>query len=202
MRILDEAQSKELLKKYGIPVPPFMLVEDIDSIRDIEYPAVAKVCSSRITHKTDVGGVILNIGNEKELKEAILKIKKKFPDEKILVEKMESSGVEMIAGILKDDFFGHVVMAGMGGIFTEIYQDISFRKIPITRNDAEEMLSELKAAKLFEGYRMKLDKNSFIELLMKISDMSLKENIVQMDLNPVFVYEEGIKVVDAKVIVE
>ncbi|MCD6512127.1 MAG: acetate--CoA ligase family protein [Thermoplasmata archaeon] len=202
MRELDEAQSKELLKKYGIPVPEFVVVDNVESIKNIEYPVAVKVCSPHITHKTDVGGVILHIGNEKELNNALNRMKKKFPNERILVEKMEEHGVEMIAGVIKDDFFGHVVMAGMGGIFTEVYEDISFRKIPITREDAEEMIFELKGGKIFEKFRIKLDKEAFIDLLMKISDMALKEKILQMDLNPVFVYENGIKVVDAKVIAE
>ena len=205
MHVLDESEAKKLLASYGIPTTNFVVVENEEELSKItlSYPVVMKVCSSRIIHKTDVGGVILNIANEKQLKENFRKMKERFPNERILIEEMEKQGMEMIAGITTDRFFGKVIMAGMGGIYTELYKDVSFRKIPIMERDAENMLKELKAYKIFEGFRnIKGDKNAMVELILKISDIAEKEKIHQMDLNPVFVYEHGIKVIDAKVVME
>ena len=205
MHVLDESEAKKLLASYGIPTTNFVVVENEEELSQINlnYPLVMKVCSSNILHKTDVGGVILNIANEKQLKENFRETKEKFPEEKILIEEMEKKGIEMIVGISSDDFFGKIIMVGMGGIYTELYKDVSFRKIPIMERDAENMLKELKAYKIFEGFRnIKADKNAVMELILKISDIAEKEKIHQMDLNPVFVYEHGIKVIDAKVVME
>ena len=204
MHILDESQAKNLLKKNEIPTTKFVVVNEYDELNDINlsYPLVMKVCSKKIMHKTDVGGVILNITNEQQLKKNFLFLKEKF-GEKILIEEMEEKGIEIIIGTTKDEFFDKVIMVGIGGIFTEIYKDVSFRKIPITRKDAEEMLEELKAYKIFEGFRgFKIDKESVINLILKVAEIVEKNKISQMDLNPVFVYEKGLKVIDAKVILE
>ena len=204
MHILDESQAKNLLKKNGIPTTKFVVVNEYDELNDINlnYPLVMKVCSKKIMHKTDVGGVILNITNEQQLKKNFLFLKEKF-GEKILIEEMEEKGIEIIIGTTKDEFFDKVIMVGIGGIFTEIYKDVSFRKIPITRKDAEEMLKELKAYKIFEGFRgFKIDKEAVINLILKVAEIVEKNKILQMDLNPVFVYEKGLKVIDAKVILE
>jgi len=200
MHVLDEGEAKKLLASYDIPTTNFVVVENEDELSslNLNYPLVMKVCSSNILHKTDVGGVILNIVNEKQLKENFREMKEKFPEEKILIEEMEKEGIEMIVGISSDDFFGRIIMVGMGGIYTELYKDVSFRKIPISKKDAENMLQDLIAYKLFEGFRnIKLDKDAMVNLLMKVSSIS---GIAQMDLNPVFVYEHGLKVIDAKVI--
>ena len=205
MHVLDESEAKKLLASYGIPTTNFIVVENEEELSQINlnYPLVMKVCSSKIIHKTDAGGVILNIGDEKQLKKSFARMRKKFPNERILIEEMEKQGMEMIAGITTDRFFGKIIMVGMGGIYTELYKDVSFRKIPIMERDAENMLKELKAYKIFEGFRnIKGDKNAMVELILKISDIAEKEKIHQMDLNPVFVYEHGIKVIDAKVVME
>ena len=204
MHALDESEAKKLLKKYGIPTTNFIVINKLNEIDKIKlkFPMVMKVCSPRILHKTDVGGVILNINNKNELKNSFKKLKKKFPEEKILIEEMEKKGIEIIIGVTKDEFFGKVIMVGIGGIFTEVYKDVSFRKIPINKNDANEMLMDLKAHKIFENFRIKLDKKSLVELIYKISKIVVENKILQMDLNPVFLYEKGLKVIDAKVILE
>ncbi|MCD6473898.1 MAG: acetate--CoA ligase family protein [Thermoplasmata archaeon] len=205
MHALDEGEAKKLLMEYGIPTTKFVVVENDDELDKIglRFPLVMKVCSPRITHKTDVGGVVLNIANHKQLKENFLEMKRKFKDEKILIEEMEKNGIEMIVGSIKDEFFDRVIMVGMGGIYTELYKDVSFRKIPISKKDAENMLKELKAYKIFEGFRgMKADKEAMLDLILKISDFVVRERVHQMDLNPVFVYEKGAKVIDAKVVIE
>ncbi len=205
MHVLDESESKKLLKKHGIPTTNFFVVEsegELDKI-NLSYPLVMKVCSPRIIHKSDAGGVILNIADERQLRKEFLAMRKKFPNEKILIEEMEENGVEMIVGVATDRFFGKVIMVGMGGVYTELYKDVSFRKIPIKERDAENMLKELKAYKIFEGFRnIKADKQAMVKLILEVSDMAESEKIHQMDLNPVFVYEKGIKVIDAKVVME
>ena len=204
MKVLAEHEAKTLVSRYGIDVPRFRVVEreeDLENI-DLRYPLVLKVSSPNILHKTDVGGVILNITSKEMLLSSFRSLKEKFPDEKFMVEEMETKGVEIIAGIIDDDAFGKCIMVGMGGIFTEIYRDVAFRMIPINEEDAEEMLAELKAGKIFSGYRMNLNRDDVINMLMKMARMAEEMRIKQMDLNPVIVSESGIKAVDAKIIME
>lgn len=204
MKVLAEHEAKTLVSRYGIDVPRFRVVEreeDLENI-DLRYPLVLKVSSPNILHKTDVGGVILNITSKEMLLSSFRSLKEKFPDEKFMVEEMETRGVEIIAGIIDDDAFGKCIMVGMGGIFTEIYRDVAFRMIPINEEDAEEMLAELKAGKIFSGYRMNLNRDDVINMLMKMARMAEEMRIKQMDLNPVIVSESGIKAVDAKIIME
>jgi len=200
---LPETQAKELLRQYGIPTTTFAVVDDADDAveLDIAFPMVAKVCSSDILHKSDVDGVRLNISSQAELRSAVDSLAERF-DAPVLVEHMEPPGVEMIAGLLNDPSFGLSIMAGMGGVYTELYNDVSFRLAPITRRDAEAMLSELTAVRLFEGFRdMHLDRNALIDMLLSLSTLgSDHPSLKQMDVNPVLVYEDGITVVDAKVI--
>jgi len=204
VKVLAEHEAKTLVSRYGIDVPRFRVVEreeDLENI-DLRYPLVLKVSSPNILHKTDVGGVILNITSKEMLLSSFRSLKEKFPDEKFMVEEMETRGVEIIAGIIDDDAFGKCIMVGMGGIFTEIYRDVAFRMIPINEEDAEEMLAELKAGKIFSGYRMNLNRDDVINMLMKMARMAEEMRIKQMDLNPVIVSESGIKAVDAKIIME
>ena len=144
----------------------------------------------------------LNIKSKEELIEEYRKMKEKFPDEVFLVEEMEEQGVEIIAGIVNDAIFKKCIMVGMGGIYTEIYKDVSFRMLPVGRHDIEDMLMDLKAHKIFEGFRRKVDKDALIDILLKISKIGEEMHIKQMDLNPIFLYEEGAKVIDAKIIME
>ncbi|HHO57270.1 MAG TPA: acetyl-CoA synthetase [Thermoplasmatales archaeon] len=145
---------------------------------------------------------MLNITNKEMLISSFHSMKERFPEEKFIVEEMERGGVELIAGVIDDRAFGKCIMVGMGGIFTEIYKDVSFRMIPITPKDANEMLEELKAGKIFSGYRMNLKKDDIINILIRMARMAEEMNIKQMDLNPVIVSEKGAKAVDAKIIME
>jgi len=113
--------------------------------------------------------------------------------------------VEVIIGLIEDGSFGLTMMFGIGGIFTEIYKDVTFRVLPITKKDAQEMLSEIKAAPLLDGFRnIKVDKEGLVNLLLKISRLGEEKKAVidQMDLNPVFVNADGVIVVDAKMILK
>lgn len=199
-----EAEVKDILKECTIPVPEYQVVKDINEFElHVQFPVVVKVCSPYILHKTDIGGVKVDIKNMEELTEILQRYKMMFPDDALLIEEMQKKGVEFIAGLINDDVFGMSIMVGMGGIFAELCKDVSFRLVPLTRGDAEEMLSDLKARDLFSNFRgMTLDKKALIDLLLKLSHFGEKYSnyVNQMDLNPIFLYEKGLVVVDAKLI--
>ncbi len=202
-----ENEVKDLIKSYGIKTTKYSIVKNIQDLNNLnlKYPVALKVCSDKILHKTDVGGVKLNINDIEELKENFKIFKDKFPREDLLVDQMEEKSVELIVGLVKDPTFGLSIMAGIGGIYTELYEDVSFRVVPIDRYDAEEMIEEIKGKKLLEGFRnIKANKNLVINLLLKVSKIGeeLIDIIDQMDLNPVFVYENKICVIDAKLILK
>lgn len=204
---LAENEVKELLKEFDINTTDFVLLKKDESVSSLpfDFPVALKVCSNDILHKTDVGGVKLNISSMQELKEEIKRFHQKFPNENLLIDHMVESGVEVIIGLIQDPTFGLSIMVGVGGIYTEVYQDVSFRVIPIEKYDAEEMIEEVKGKKLLEGFRnIKADKQQVIDLLLKVSELGteLIDTIDQMDLNPVFIYEDNYCVVDAKMILK
>jgi acyl-CoA synthetase (NDP forming) len=204
---LAENEVKDLLKEYNIKTTNYALIsdeKDVDGL-DLSYPVALKVCSGEILHKTDVDGVKLNISSKEELIRHVKDFKKRFPEENLLVDEMVDSGVEVIIGLIQDPTFGLSIMVGVGGIYTELYQDVSFRVVPIDDYDAHEMIEEVKGKKLLEGFRnIKADKQKVIDLLMKVSKLGddLIEHLDQMDLNPVFIYKDDYCVVDAKMILK
>ena len=204
---LAENEVKDLLKAYGIKTTRYQLVNNIKDLGNLglKFPVALKVCSSEILHKTDVGGVKLNIKNMDELKKTFKEFRKKFPRENLLVDQMEEKGVEIIIGLVQDPTFGLSIMFGIGGIFTELYKDVTFRVVPIEKYDAEQMVEEIKGKKLLEGFRnIPANKQLVVDLIMKVSKIGkeLTEHIDQMDLNPVFVYGDDLCVVDAKLILK
>ncbi|MEM0084807.1 MAG: acetate--CoA ligase family protein [Candidatus Methanomethylicia archaeon] len=215
-KYLMEHEAKSICSQYGINVTKFRVAKDLDQAlefsREIGYPVVFKIVSPDIIHKSDVGGVIINIKNDEEAKNAYKKImdnvKKHNPNAKIvgiLVQEMAPAGLEVIIGGIKDPQFGHAIMFGLGGIFVEILKDVTFRIVPITREDAEEMIREIRGYPLLKGYRGQppVDENAIIEALMKTSKLLMDfPKIEQLDLNPIFAYEKGIKVIDARIILE
>lgn len=204
---LAENEVKDLLKAYGIRTTNYKLVNkpaDLENL-GLKFPVALKVCSSKILHKTDVGGVKLGIQNMNELKKTFQEFRKKFPKENLLVDQMEEKGVEIIVGLVQDPTFGLSIMCGIGGIFTELYKDVTFRVVPIDSYDAEQMMEEIKGKKLLEGFRnIPANKELVADLLLKVSKIGqeLDEHIDQMDLNPVFVYGDDLCVVDAKLILK
>jgi len=204
---LAEDEVKELLKAYSIKTTDFVVLKKDDSLSKLsfDFPVALKVCSSEILHKTDVGGVKLSISSMEELQREISVFRKKFPGENLLIDHMAEPGVEIIIGLIQDNTFGLSIMVGIGGIYTELYKDVSFRVIPIDFYDAQEMIEEIKGKKLLEGFRnMKADKQQVIDLLLHVSSLGaeLIDVVDQMDLNPVFIYEDGYCVVDAKMILK
>jgi acyl-CoA synthetase (NDP forming) len=204
---LAENEVKELMSSFGINTTKFKVVNKEDDLKNLglKFPVALKVCSSKILHKTDVGGVKLGINNIDELKNEFQKFKKKFPNENLLVDQMEEKGVEIIVGLVQDPTFGLTIMCGIGGVFTELYKDVTFRVVPIEKEDAVEMVEEIKGKKLLEGFRnIKADKKLVIDLLLKVSNIGekLMDRVDQMDLNLVFIYENSYCVVDAKMILK
>ncbi len=205
--VIAENKVKDLLRAYRIPTTTYQVVhteKDLNKFA-LQSPVALKVCSPNILHKTDVGGVRLNIQNVEELKKTFKEFRKKFPTEDFLVDQMEEKGIEIIIGLVQDKTFGLSIMCGIGGIFTELYKDVSFRVVPIDDYDAHQMIEELSGKKLLEEFRgIKANKQLVIDLVLKVSKLGdeLIDQIDQMDLNPVFVYEKRICVVDAKLILK
>jgi acetyl-CoA synthetase (ADP-forming) len=213
---LLEIESKKICIEYGIPVPKFKLaVNETDAVKfaeEIQFPVVLKIVSPDILHKTEIGGVIVNLKSGYEIKNAyhqILKnVKKHKADAKIvgvLVEEMVSPSIEIIIGAFKDTHFGPILMFGLGGIFVEVLKDVTFRVAPITEKEARKMISEVKVYSLLRGYRNKppLDIDTLINILLNVSKLVVEnQEIKELDLNPIFVYNNGAKTVDAKIILE
>jgi acetyltransferase len=200
-----EDEVKAALRGIGVRVPNSIVLRAGQKLVDVplSYPLVVKICSAEILHKTEQKGVVLGIQDRDELETTVADMRKRFDSGDILIEEMEGRGIEMIVGLVRDATFGLSIMCGLGGTTAEIYQDVAFRKLPITRQDADEMLCELKGHALLEGFRgIKADRDGFIDLLIKISSLGemYSDEIMQMDLNPVIVQAEKAVAVDAKIL--
>ena len=173
---------------------------------------VLKVISPEITHKTDAGGVKLNLSTPKQVGKAyddIVKSAKHYNPGAVIhgvsVQKMAPPGIEVIMGMSRDPQFGPVLMFGLGGILVEVLKDVSFRIVPLTPRDAREMIREIKGYPLLMGYRGQaaVDAAKLEEMLLKISAfMENAPDIQELDLNPVFAYADDVIAVDARVILK
>ncbi|MBW2030064.1 MAG: acetate--CoA ligase family protein [Deltaproteobacteria bacterium] len=214
--ILTEIESKEVLKGAGINCLDTRLARDraeaVSLSEDIGYPVVLKISSPEITHKSDAGGVKINLGSNTEVEKAFDEImasaREKFPDAEIKgvsVQAMARPGIEIIMGMTRDPQFGPVLMFGLGGVFVEILKDVTFRIVPLEKRDASEMIREIKGFKLLEGYRGQDPANieSLEDMLLKLSAfVDGKEEIKEIDMNPVFAYKDDALVVDARIILD
>jgi len=208
--VLTEFESKELLKEIGIPIPNHHLTsskeESISAAKDIGFPLVLKLVAEDVIHKSDTGAVKLDIKTEAEVVKAFDDLMQ-IPSQRekmISVQKMADEPItELIIGMTTDAQFGPALMFGIGGILVELLEDVSFRIAPITEYDAKEMIHEIKGFPILDGYRgkPKADLNAIVETLLKISELVTKhEEINEMDLNPVFIYDKGLICVDARII--
>jgi len=202
--------------EYAIPVTTFKLAKSEEEAAEfagqIGFPVVLKIVSPDIIHKSDVGGVMVNLKSAVEVRNAYGKIlenaKKYNPAAKIvgvLVQEMAPQSTEVIVGAIKDPQFGQTLMFGLGGIFVELLKDVTFRVAPITQEDAHEMVIKVKAYPLLKGYRNTppADIDAIINVLLNTSKLVMDyPEIKELDLNPIMAYEKGAKTVDARIILE
>ncbi|HEY33623.1 MAG TPA: acetyl-CoA synthetase [Dehalococcoidia bacterium] len=214
--LLTEIEAKEVLKQAGISVVDTSLAtsrdEAVSTSQELGFPVVLKIASSDVVHKSDAGGVKLDLGTAEEVGKAydeiMAAIKKAYPQAKIQgvsVQKMARPGVEIIVGMSKDAQFGPVLMFGLGGILVEILKDVSFRIVPLVKRDAAEMIRDIKGYPLLEGYRGQepVDVANLEDMILKVSDFVEKHpEIKELDLNPIFAYKDGAVAVDARVVLE
>ena len=214
--VLTEIEAKQILAEAGINCTDTKLAKSKDDAvslsEEIGFPVVLKISSVDITHKSDAGGVKVNLKDRAEVENAFDEImtsaKDKFPDadiEGVSVQSMAKPGTEIIVGMTKDAQFGPVLMFGLGGVFVEVLKDVAFRIVPLEKRDAAEMIRDIKGFKILEGYRGQDPADiPFLEaMLLKLSELVDKtEGIAEIDMNPVFAYKQGAVVVDARIILE
>jgi acyl-CoA synthetase (NDP forming) len=205
--ILPEAF--EVLQSYGISVPDYQIADRKEALRkimnQIKGPVALKIIAPEISHKSDIGGVSLNIRHLSEAEKAYDKMKRlgKGIPYGVLVQKMVSDGKEVILGAKRDPSFGPVVLFGLGGIYVEVLKESSLRVAPINRVEAEEMISELKAASILKGVRGErpADTEGVVENLLRLSQLMMDfPEIEGIDINPVKILEKGAVAVDARIV--
>lgn len=213
---LTFTEVKEILEEYEFQFPRSSLAktaaEAVKISNEIGYPVVLKISSPDILHKTDIGGVRLNLSSDQAVADAfeaiIIRTQKFFPEAEILgctVQKMAPEGKEVILGMNRDKQFGPVIMFGLGGIYVEILKDVTFRVAPISRTDAEEMIKEIKGYRLLSGARGEkpVNINTIIDCLQKLSQLSCDFNeILEIDINPLMVYQKDALVIDSRITIE
>jgi acyl-CoA synthetase (NDP forming) len=210
--LIHEAQ--QICTFHHIPTPVSYVVQSAEEAvtkgNQIGFPVVLKIISPQILHKSDVGAVVLDIDGEAALKETyptlVAEVRKNDPEAEVLgvlIEKMMPPSTEVIVGGIRDSQFGPSIMFGMGGIFTEVYEDVAFRVAPIDKIDALSLIHELRGSKILEGIRGKppADLDAIADVLLNVSTlMSQHSAISQLDLNPVIAYPDGVCAVDARIV--
>lgn len=213
-RNLLEHEAFFLLKSAGFPVPAVYLAgnaaEAVEIAEKIGFPVVLKIVSPQIIHKTEAGGVKLNLQDSMEVKksyQAIVANARQYNCDAeitgVLVTPMGKPGLEVIAGMVRNPMFGPTVMFGLGGVFVEVFKDVTFRRAPLTRQDAEEMIKEIKGYEIFKGIRGQSprDLEGVKEVLVKTSELALREQqIKEIDFNPIVVYEKGLQILDVRIL--
>lgn len=216
LRRIHESEGYELLKQIGIPAPRFQVAhsapEAVAIAQEIGYPVVLKIVSPAISHKSDVGGVVISIKNAEGVRNSYEKIlanvEARYPDAEvsgIIVEQQMDPGLELIIGGKTDPSFGEVLLFGIGGKFVDLVKDVSFRILPVNEHMVREMLQELWGYKLIHGYRDEppRDEKILIDTIMKISSYFYKNpHLVEFDINPFVLYERGGCAVDARFILD
>jgi acetyl-CoA synthetase (ADP-forming) len=207
--VLSEYESKLLLAQYGIPVTREIVVEDetdlISAARDIGYPLVLKGCSSEISHKTETNIIRLDIRTDEEATTAFRQIKANMNGRPggVLVQEMVRGQRELMAGLTRDPQFGPCVMFGLGGIFTEILKDVSFRLAPLKPLDALDMMQEIKGHKILEAVRgmEPADTDMLAQVLIRLGDIGVENDpIKEIDINPLIIRGGKPVAVDALVV--
>ena len=207
--MLSEYESKQVLADYRIPVTKEMVVDDVGELikaaQEIGYPIVLKGCSSEIAHKSEKGLIRVDVRNDNEAKAAFEEIMAKMngAENAVLVQEMVKGQRELVIGMTRDPQFGPCVMFGLGGIFTEILKDVSFRIAPLEKMDALEMMQEIKGHKILGAVRgmEAADLDTLAEMLVKVGRIGLEnEKIKEIDINPVIISGSKPVAVDALVV--
>lgn len=214
---LSELDSMQVLRSYGIPTPQSQIVQSVeDAVHHADafgYPIVMKIASADIAHKSDIGGVMVNIKNAEEAAHAYTTIMNNARDKAphanidgVLVQRMLDSGMEIIIGVNNDPQFGPAVLVGLGGIFVEIFKDTAMLPAPFTKAEALGMINSLKASPLFKGYRGSacVDIDALAQMLVDVARLAAdkKDELVELDINPVFLYEKGVCPADALMVLQ
>jgi acetate---CoA ligase (ADP-forming) len=213
---LTEFEAKKILSGYGIPVTREALATSADMAvrfaREIGYPVALKIQSPQIMHKTEARGIKLNVASDSEVRSAfqeILANARKYTGDAaviqgILVQEMLQSGVEVIIGTNRDPVFGHVLMFGLGGIYVEAMQDVSFRITPLNRNDAQDMIHQIRGFRVLQGMRGKppVDMDALVDVILRVSALvsDYGDVIDELDINPLIVSAAGAKAADALIV--
>ncbi|MEM2908889.1 MAG: acetate--CoA ligase family protein [Candidatus Bilamarchaeaceae archaeon] len=206
MTLIDDFR---LLEKHGFRLLPYGLAksekEALRLARRIGYPVALKIVSPEISHKTDVGGVKLGIKNDEVLGHAYAEVLASAGEKKVdgvLVQKMARKGIELIIGGKKDPQFGHMVILGLGGVYVEIFRDVTARICPVKKEDVAEMITELKAHPLITGARGQkpINQAALEKLIIETCRFITKEDITELDLNPVIFDSDGCDIVDARMV--
>ncbi len=212
-RNLLEPEAIKLFQEYGLPVPGFKVAktkeEAVAAARLLGYPVVLKIISRDILHKSDVGGVKVNIQSDDAMAAAYdammedVRRRTAAEIEGVMVVEQADKGVECIVGMVQDQQFGPAIMFGLGGIFVEVLKDVSFRLLPLSREEAETMIKETKGYQLLKGIRGEKAKDiiGLTECIVNAARLvGDNPEIRELDINPLFVYEQGLKVVDGRVL--
>ena len=209
-------ESLAMVNLFGIDVPDYALVktaeEAVEVSKEIGFPLVLKIASQDVIHKSDIGGVIINLKNVEEVErnynKVLYNLKRVVPDSRIggvLIQKQLPEATHLIVGGVCDEQFGPAVMFGLGGVFVELFKDVSFRIAPVTEAEAMEMVKEIKAYPILSGYRgsKKLDIEQVTKTIINISELITNiSTIKEVELNPLFAYKKSVKAVDARVILK
>jgi acyl-CoA synthetase (NDP forming) len=213
--VLTEIESKQILEEAGIPAASARLArtadEAVKAAAELGYPVVLKIVSPDVTHKSDVGGVKLDLDSAEtvaaafqEITKAVKRQQSEARIEGVAVQKMARPGIEVIVGMSKDPQFGPVLMFGLGGVLVEVLKDVAFRIVPLEARDARQMIREIKGFPVLEGFRGQepADLEALEKLLLKVSAfVEAHPEIEELDLNPVFAYKDGALAVDARIVV-
>jgi len=213
-RFLLSHEAQEIMKVLGISIPVSLIARNLDEAvrvsEKVGYPLVMKIVSKDILHKSDVGGVALDLLNKKEVIEAyeaiIHRSRTEKPDaiiEGVEISEMIQPGVELIVGSRTDPSFGPIVMCGLGGIYVEVMKDVSFRALPLSRQGAMAMIKEIKSHPILLGVRgeKKKDIDSVIHTIMKVGAVIQRcRSISDIEINPLVVHEKGAKALDARIL--
>lgn len=206
--ILSATEVYDILAAYKIPVANWRIAGNVEEAEkaalEIGFPVVVKADSKTIVHKSDMGGVAINLKDGDAVKSVVIEMEKRLAadDLKFFVQKHMPDGLEVIMGAKAEEGLGHLIMFGMGGIYVEVFKDVVFDITPLSENEARDMISSIKMAPLLEGVRGEkgVDQKALVEIIQRLSQLVTDlDDIQEMDLNPVIAYEDGVFVVDARI---